>query len=139
MSERPVGKTKDAGWQIGVSRTIAVGLDAVWEYLTSSEGLAVWLGPGVETPLRKGQAYRTDDGTIGEIRSLRPLDRVRLTWRPANRADHATIQIALAPAKTGCTVRFHSERLRDSDEREKMREHWKTVANAIEAELLGEP
>ncbi len=137
MSERPVGKTKDAGWQIGVSRTIAVDLDTVWEFLTSSEGLAVWLGPGIETPLRKDQTYQTRDGTTGEIRSLRPLDRVRLTWKPPNRSDHATIQLALAPAKAGCTFRFHTERLRDSGEREKMREHWKTVATAIEAELLG--
>jgi uncharacterized protein YndB with AHSA1/START domain len=42
----PIGKTKDAGWQIGVSRTLAHPADKVWELLTSERGTAVWLGPG---------------------------------------------------------------------------------------------
>lgn len=137
MSERPVGKTRDAGWQIGVSRTIAVDLDTAWEYLTSDAGLGVWLGPGVATPLRKGQVYETGDGTTGEIRSLRDRDRIRLTWQPVDRPDHATVQIALAPAATGCTVRFHTERLYDGQEREAMRTHWKAIAETIEKELGG--
>ncbi|MGB5759801.1 MAG: SRPBCC domain-containing protein [Acidimicrobiales bacterium] len=137
MSERPVGKTRDAGWQIGVSRTIAVDLDTAWEYLTSDAGLGVWLGPGIATPLQKGQVFETGDGTTGEIRSLRDRDRIRLTWQPVDRADHATVQIALAPAATGCTVRFHTERLYDGREREAMRAHWQAIADTIEKELAG--
>ncbi len=135
MNERPVGKTRDAGWQIGVSRTVDAELEDVWALLLSRSGLAIWLGDDVATPVEVGQEYRTADGVRGEIRSLRPLDRIRLTWRPADRPDHATVQIALTEAASGCTIRFHTERLVDGDERERMRTHWKTVAGQIEAAL----
>lgn len=109
--EPQVGLTRDAGWQIGVSRTLPVGRDAAWELLVSPEGLAVWLGGGVESPLVKGEVYRTTDGTAGEVRSVRPLDRVRLTWQPPGRPRDATLQVALSAAKGGCTVHFHVDRL----------------------------
>ena len=135
MSKAPVGKTKDAGWQIGVSRTVPVDVDDAWEYLTSERGLAVWLGKGVGPPLARGQSYETTDGTRGEIRSFRPHDRIRVTWQPPDRPDHATVQIALQPAATGCTFRFHTERLHDGEERERMRDHWRSIAGTIEADL----
>ena len=135
MSAPPVGKTKDAGWQIGVSRTVAHDLDAVWDFLLSSDGLGMWLGEGLEPPLVVGQEYRTADATCGEIRSLRPHDRIRLTWQPPGRSADATVQVAVTPAATGTTLRFHTERLADSTEREHMRAHWKSVADTIEAAL----
>lgn len=135
MESRPVGKTRDVGWQIGVSRTLDADVDTVWSYLISQRGLAVWLGAGVTTPLAKGREYETDDGTTGQIRSVRDRDRVRLTWQPPGRPDHATVQVAVASAKRGCLLRFHAEKLYDSDERERMREHWRRVADRIEREL----
>jgi hypothetical protein len=45
------------------------------------------------------------------------------------------VQIALTAAPTGCTIRFHTERLDSSDERERMRTHWKAIADDIEAAL----
>jgi uncharacterized protein YndB with AHSA1/START domain len=135
VTERPIGKTKDAGWQIGLSRTIPVDIGEVWRYLISPEGLAVWLGPGIETSLEVGSGYRASDGTSGQIRSLRHLDRIRLTWRPADRPSDATVQIAVTPTRTGCTIRFHTERLYDADERGRMRAHWEVVADRIEGAL----
>ncbi len=135
VSTGPVGKTRDAGWQIGVSRTIAVDVETAWSYLTAPRGLATWLGEDVAIPLFKDQRYRTADGTSGTIRSFREFDRIRLTWQPVNRPDHATVQVTVAPAKSGCTVRFHTERLYSSDEREQMRAHWRRVVHDIEADL----
>jgi uncharacterized protein YndB with AHSA1/START domain len=135
VESTPVGKTKDAGWQIGVSRTVPAALDDVWRHLVSPRGLAIWLGEGVDTPLEVGRSYRTTDGTHGEIRSLRPRDRVRLTWQPVDRPDAATVQVAVTPASTGCTIRFHTERLDDAGERERMRSHWRAIADALEAEF----
>ncbi len=136
MKQRPTGLTKDVGWQIGVSRTIAVDLDAAWDYLMAAEGIERWLGSGVEPPLTKGRTYRTDDGTTGEVRSVRDRDRVRLTWQPVDRPRPATVQIALKQSATGCAFRFHTERLTSSDDREAMRAHWRRVADAIESDLL---
>jgi len=102
MTESPVGKTKDAGWEIGVSRTLPVPINEVWRVVTSPDGVACWLGAGVELPAEKGERYETDDGTIGEIRSFRPLDRLRLTWQPP---DWITSPPCRSPCRTRATRR----------------------------------
>ena len=137
MEQRQVGKTRDAGWQIGVSRTVHVDLDTAWDFLISQPGIAIWLGSGVEPPLRVGDGYVTDAGVRGEVRSVRERDRVRMTWQPPDRSKAATLQVALRQAATGCTFRFHAERLADSDERERMRSHLKAIAGRLEEELVG--
>lgn len=135
MSQGPVGRTKDAGWQIGVSKTIEHPVDRVWTFLTSPEGRAVWLGHGVTTLEEPGHPYETADGTVGEARSFRPLDRLRLTWRPVDWDHETTVQVAVRPAGPGRTMlRFHQERLADAEERVRQREHWRAVmASVIEA------
>jgi uncharacterized protein YndB with AHSA1/START domain len=130
VSERPVGLTRDAGWEVGASRTFPVAPDDAWEAVLSPAGVALWLGEGA-APLAAGACYETRDGTEGEVRSLRPGDRVRLTWRPAGRAESAIVQVVLRPAASGCSVRFHTERLHDAEEREKMRRHWRDVLDRL--------
>lgn len=41
----PVGKTRDGGWQIGVS-TVDQPVKEVWDFLTSTEGTGLWVGHG---------------------------------------------------------------------------------------------
>lgn len=132
----PVGKTKDAGWEIGVSRTLPVPVDEVWRVLTGDEGLAVWLGAGAVLEPSKGARYETDDGTVGEVRSFHPLDRVRLTWQPVEWDHDSTVQVAVRGDGGRTTLRFHQERLADADERERQRAHWQAVMERVAA-LLG--
>ena len=126
MNGRSVGKTKDAGWEIGVSKTISHPVDRVWAFLTSPEGTALWLGHGVLSLEEPGAPYETDAGPVGETRSYRPHDRIRLTWRPVDWDHESTVQVAVRPAGPGRTMlRFHQERLAGAAERERQREHWR--------------
>ncbi|MFJ9569063.1 SRPBCC family protein [Streptomyces bacillaris] len=127
----PVGLTRDAGWEIGVSRTLRQPPQAVWEFITGPEGVALWLGAEGPLPTEKGAPYRTADGTEGEIRSYRPGDRVRLTYGPS------TIQVAVTPGSSEdrAVLRFHQERLASAEEREERRTHWKAVMDRVAAEL----
>lgn len=131
----PVGKTRDAGWEIGVSRTVHRDPDEVWALLTSPAGVAAWLGGGVTFPAERGDPYETDDGTVGEVRSYRPDDRVRLTWQPPSWSHDSTVQVAIRPTATGTTIRFHQERLADATEREAQRAHWAAVLDRLTAQL----
>jgi uncharacterized protein YndB with AHSA1/START domain len=133
-----IGQTKDAGFQIGVSKTLPHPVDEVWAFLTSAEGLATWLGPGAELKAEKGTAYRTSTGTTGEVRSWHDRDRIRLTWRPADWDHDSTVQVTVRPNGDERTVlRFHQERLTGPAEREQQRTHWRrvmaTVSQALEA------
>ncbi|WP_406279678.1 SRPBCC domain-containing protein [Streptomyces sp. NBC_00191] len=122
----PTGLTQDAGWEIGVSRTLPLPVAAVWEFITSPEGVALWLGEGVRLPTGKGESYETGDGIAGEVRSYRPGDRVRLTY------GRSTLQVAVSASGEGRAVlRFHQERLGDAEERERQRAHWKAVMGEV--------
>jgi uncharacterized protein YndB with AHSA1/START domain len=126
------GHTRDAGWQIGVSKTIDHPLEKVWDFLTSPAGTAIWLGHGAAVLAEKGAPYETEDGTVGETRGYRAQDRIRLTWRPVT-SDHDTIvQVALRPRGPDRTMlRFHQDRMADASEREEQRRHWQSVMASV--------
>lgn len=126
-----VGKTKDAGWELGVRTTVPAPLPVVWEYLLG-EGLPVWLGEIAALPTEKGATYTTADGVSGSIRSFTEGVRVRLGWQPDDWPHDTTLQVTLKEAATGTTIGFHQEKLADRDERRMMLGHWKNVAGAIE-------
>ena len=128
-----VGRTKDAGFQIGVRRTLPHAPSTVWAALTTDAGLAAWLGEGasLDGELAPGSALRTADGSEGEIRSVRAVDRIRARVRPPTRHAATTVQIALVPTATGTAVVLHEEHLADAEERELRREHWRGVADAL--------
>lgn len=131
MSDRPVGLTQDVGWEVGASKTVPLSLEAAWDLMVSPDGVAIWLGEGVRLPLEKGARYETADGTTGEIRSVRPRDRVRLTWRPVDREQEATLQFALTETPTGCAIGFHAEHLTSAEDREIVREQLRDVLERL--------
>jgi len=127
VSKPEVGLTKDAGYQIGVSRTVRHPPEVVWDLLTGWEGLAIWLGGGLDVVPKPGGAYETADGTVGEVRSLRERDRVRLTWRPPDWSHDTTLQLTVSPAPTGTVLPIHQDRLTDAAERARQRDRWQEV------------
>lgn len=131
-----IGKTKDAGWEIGVSKTVAYPLEQVWAYL-SGPGLATWLGD-VRLEPEKGAPYETAEGTVGEVRGYREQEKIRLTWRPRDWDHESTVQVGLRPAGPGkTTVVFHQERLAGPEERAAQREHWQAVMKLVADGLAG--
>lgn len=138
VPERPTGLTRDAGWEIGVSKTLPHPPSVVWDFISGSEGISIWLGPGAELHGAKGERYEADDGTSGEVRGYRPGDRIRLTHRLPGSTRDTTIQVAVARAgsEEKAVLRFHQERLADAEERARRREHWKQVMADV-ADALG--
>jgi uncharacterized protein YndB with AHSA1/START domain len=130
-----VGETKDVGFEIGVSRTIPFPRQVVWDFITSPEGQAIWLGPGARLAPERGHRYETADGTGGEVRSFRELDRIRLTWRPAGWSHDTTVQVTVSGPAHATVLRFHQEWLADAAERERQRAHWKAVMERVLAAL----
>ena len=134
---REVGLTADAGFEIGVSATVDHPLDEVFAFLISESGSAIWLGAGSRLGSERGDPYETTSGTRGEVRSIRPGDRMRVTYQPRGRSAPTTVQVVVRPASdpSRTSVRFHQERLDDSGERSAQREHWKAVLDQLTASL----
>ncbi|MEE1751793.1 SRPBCC family protein [Streptomyces sp. SP18CS02] len=126
----PTGLTRDAGWEIGVSKTLPLSAAEVWDFLASPEGVALWLGADGPLPAEKGAAYVTVDGVRGEVRGYRPGDRIRVTH------GSTTVQVAVSGAPNGKAVlRFHQEHLSSAAEREERRTHWRAVLATVEEAL----
>jgi uncharacterized protein YndB with AHSA1/START domain len=131
----PTGQTEDAGFEIGVSRTIPVPLEQVWDFLVSREGVALWLGQDVELPTEKGTRYTTADGTTGDLRSFHKQNRIRITWRPQEWDHDTTVQVTVSDNGGKTLLRFHQEWLADTAERSRQRDHWKAIMESVVAAL----
>jgi uncharacterized protein YndB with AHSA1/START domain len=135
QDERIVGKTRDAGWQIGVRRTLPVDYKAAWKLITSPEGIALWLGTNASLDLSVSSAYTLDDGAAGEVRVFKPNSHLRLTWRPPSWPRPSTIQVRVIPKDEGTVVAFHQEGLPGPEEREMRRAHFTAALDALEVKF----
>lgn len=132
-----VGRTRDAGYQIGVSRTLPYPRERIWDLLTSPDGISLWLGSGAEIRPERGAEYRTEEGAVGETRGYRWAERIRLTYLPPGGERETTVQVALDAKGERTRLVFHQERLADGAERERQRERWRGVMDAVEDALAG--
>ena len=128
---RVVGQTADADFQVGVQKTLHVPPDGAWSLLVEGPGRDIWLGRVEGLEFRKGERYRTAEGVWGEIRSVVPGQRIRLTWRRADLAQASTLQLYLVASGEKTSVRFHQERLSSLEERERMRAHWREALERL--------
>lgn len=116
---RELGETKAAGFEVGVSKTIAAPRAAVWKFMMSPAGKKIWMG-----------------GAKTEVRTQKPGEKMRLSFQPKGRQTPSTLQLYVLPSgKNKTSVHFHEEKLPDSKSREVMRAHWKAVAAKIDANL----
>jgi uncharacterized protein YndB with AHSA1/START domain len=123
--KRVLGQTADAGFQVGVRRTIDAALDEAWELVTENPEL--WLGDDPRITFEKGARYAR-----GEVRVVKPGDRIRMTWQPDGWEAPATLQVTFLESKPGRTsIGFHLEKLPDSAAREEMRERFRTALDRL--------
>lgn len=137
--KRVVGETADAGFQVGVRRSFAATAAEAWELITSRPEL--WLGEGASIAFDEGERYEVPPadgapGASGEVRVVKPGDRLRMTWHPEGWTTPATLQLTLSESRSGKTaITVHLERLPDADAREAMRERWQEALERIAAAL----
>lgn len=135
---REAGQTADAGYEIGVQRTLPLAPSALWDLVVSPAGVEQWLGDCDTFELEAGAHYETADGVSGEIRTLSRGERIRFTWAPPDREDATTVQLYIRPSSgtaEKAVLQVHQEYLDDQDEREAKRVHWHDVLDDIETSL----
>jgi hypothetical protein len=79
---RELGETVDSGYEMGVRRTLPLPSKRLWDFMLSTEGLALWLGTLEEFPLEKGATVVTKEGTKIEMRSVDEGKKLRFKWQP---------------------------------------------------------
>ena len=129
---REVGKTRDVGWEIGVRRTLPVGVGDAWRLITSPEGVRAWLGDGARVTFERGREYALADGSAGTVRVVQPESHVRLTWQPGGWPRPSTIQVRVLPAGERTTIAFHQEHMPGAAARQERRAHFTAALDALE-------
>ncbi len=134
-SSKPVGKTKDVGFQVGVRKTIPITLQQAWDII-SSEGIGIWLGDISFNQLKEGNVYKLANGCSGEIRVFSPLSHIRLTWKPEHWQRPSTIQVRVIANGDKTVIAFHQENLPGLKERQERRAFFKKVLEQIEEMVM---
>lgn len=117
--KRVLGETADAGFQVGVQRTVALNLREAWELVTSRPEL--WLGEGAAVAFEPGARF-VGPAASGAIRVVKPGRRLRMAWQPLEWPSPATLQLTFTESGPGKTaISAHLERLPDAAAREEMR------------------
>lgn len=101
----------DASSIARVSRTIAAPVLHVWETLVSPRGAEALLGAGANLGT-KGQSWHSDDGHRGVVRSLHPLEQVRVSWHESQDAPTSVVEIDLIGDGDGTRVDLSHDRVR---------------------------
>lgn len=86
-----------------LSRTVPASPAHVWDVLVSADGVAALFGSGASIGA-KGQAYLADDGSRGVVRSIHPLEQLRVSWHASPDAPAHMIEVDLDPAGSGTTL-----------------------------------
>lgn len=128
---RVVGQTADTGFQVGVQKTLPISLDDAWALMSSGKGIACWLGKVSRLSLSEGKTYKTESGIEGEIRVVKPRNRVRLTWKRPGMKRPATLQVALVGNGQKTSLRVHLEHLPSQKFRDEMKSHWRGVLDEL--------
>ncbi|MBL8134127.1 MAG: SRPBCC domain-containing protein [Anaerolineae bacterium] len=129
-AEKPVGLTKNQGWEIGVRRTLPLGEAKAWRMIMHALGLSSGEGPD-EPNHEVGATFTTADDVHVEIRSCAPSSLIRMKWQPGNWQVSSTLQIRVLPAKKGSTIAVHHEGLQNAQQREAMRQHWTALLESL--------
>lgn len=128
---RPTGLTKDAGWQVGVRRTISLDPETAWALVSSPQGMQIWLGKIDHGQLQEGDLHELPDGTRVEMRVCRPGSHMRLTRNPGNWEEPSTIQVRVISKGEKSVIAFHEENLPSQAERLRRREHFQKVLTEL--------
>jgi uncharacterized protein YndB with AHSA1/START domain len=132
---KPIGLTKDVGFQFGVRRTLNCNLEKVWDYLLSKPGLEIWLGEIDPSALVLNEPFTVPGEAKCMITVLKPNSHLRMKWQPLICENFTTLQLRVIPAGDGCTISMHTEQLDNEHHREKMKTHWTKVLNQLVATL----
>lgn len=118
---RVVGKTADAGFEVGVQKVIYAPQGKLWQFINSPRGKRIW-----------------QKDALVKVRTKKEGERLRMSYTRRDWKDESVLQITLmsnpkTPNKTN--LNFHQEKLKNSRQRNVMRKHWREVLEQIEKSI----
>jgi len=130
------GQSLKGDYATVATRTVAAPARKVWKFMTEAEGLRLWLNPMSEFLIEKGSEFEVEGGIFGQVRTLKPFVRVRLSWQETEWPKPSILQLHIVPRpKDKCIVVLTHENLRSAQLRDQMRDHWKAKLTEVASAL----
>lgn len=129
-TQKPIGLTKDAGFQIGVRKSLPVGVAQLWAFLLSKDGVGLWFGEITEE-LPFQAPFSSREGADGIITTLKENSHLRMKWKKPDWEHFSMLQIRVIPAGDKATLSFHQDQLPDENQRAQMKKYWTEVIRKI--------
>ena len=133
--EKPIGLTKDTGWQFGLRKTFPYSQKHLWDFMFSDQGLKIWLGE-LEEELEVKKEFTTKEGITGKVSVFTPYSHIRMSWKKNNWENNSTVQVRIIGDSLKATISFHHERLLDNSQREEMNAYWNGKMAEIEETVM---
>ncbi len=131
-----IKKPKDLGFQVSVSKTFSVSTEAMWAFLLSEAGIAVWLGEIKMDDFELQKPFITKTGIEGKLTVFVPNCHVRFRWKPSNWEKPSTVELRVTDTKGKSRIIFHHTGFFKIEQQEELRSYWKNVCEKMITQFL---
>lgn len=132
IGRKAPGRNEKGEYTVTVTKTFKIRAETLWKFLVSPRGIALWLAPLVNVKLAPKVFFEREDGIFGEIRTLKPGERIRFTWQEGDDSPRTVVQMQLVGRSNGTSIlAFNHEKLTDGRAKEQIREHWKSALERV--------
>lgn len=133
IGRRNEGENEKGEYSVTVTKTLPVDQKTLWKFITSPEGLAIWLNPMDELKLAKGSQFEIVGGCFGEVRTFKAPKQIRLRWEDPDWPKKTTVQVfVLARPKNKSMFGLTHENLANPRIKERQRVQWKSAIEHLE-------
>lgn len=137
IGRKQEGRNAKGEYSTMASRTLPVNVKDSWKFLNSAEGMEFWLKPMGEFSLKPKLQFEVEGGIYGEVRTIKPNERARLTWQTEEWPKASIVQIYLIKREGPKSILvFQHDRLPTDRVRLEMRDYWKNVVDNIHSHLI---
>lgn len=130
--KRVEGQNQKGEYSTTATKTFPIDAKAAWKLLFSPKGLALWLNPLDGLALKPGSVYEVAEGAYGQVRTILPGKRIRLSWQEAHWRKASFIQMHLVPrAKGKCMVVISHDTLATAEIKSELKERWRKALDGL--------
>ena len=121
---------------VHASHAVSAPPTQVWQHLVSPAGTEALLGDGARIG-NKGEPWRASDGSYGVVRSIHPVEQVRVTWHPHDDGPLSMLDVQLHPDGDSTRVEVYHEGRGIAGDPRGDKEHWDDALGRFVGGLSG--
>jgi len=128
LGKKVEGRSSKGFYSTASTKTLPLDQKKLWKFMTSAQGLAIWLKPMAPVKIEKGAVFESEFGAFGEIRTLKAPERIRLSWRESDEGKASILMVLMHPRKGEKSLLiFQHDQLPNARLRLQMKSQWMEV------------